>query len=84
MRSRDFAPSRSISTTDSGMGRSLSWLWDAGSERDQCGRSPDTGMGTNPMKSPDQDILILIRAIDDARRILREFIEPGPSDAMRR
>ena len=35
------------------------------------------------MKSPDQDILILIRAIEDARRILREFIEPGPSDAMR-
>ena len=29
------------------------------------------------------DILILIRAIDDARGILREFIEPGPSDAMR-
>jgi hypothetical protein len=26
---------------------------------------------------------VLIRAIDDARGILREFIEPGPSDAMR-
>ena len=35
------------------------------------------------MKSPDQDLLILIRAIDDARLIPREFIEPGPSDAMR-
>jgi hypothetical protein len=35
------------------------------------------------MKSPDQDILILIRAIEDGRRILREFIEPGPHDAMR-
>ena len=35
------------------------------------------------MKTPDQDILILIRAIEDARRILREFIEPGPSDPMR-
>jgi hypothetical protein len=34
------------------------------------------------MKSPDQD-LILIRAIEDARRILREFIDPGPHDAMR-
>src|SRR6266567_2476073 len=27
------------------------------------------------MKSPDQDILILIRAIEDGRRIMREFIE---------
>jgi hypothetical protein len=45
--------------------------------------APHTRMGTNPMKSPDQDLLILIRAIDDARLILREFIEPGPSDAMR-
>ena len=35
------------------------------------------------MKTPDQDILVLIRAIEDARRILREFIEPGPSDPMR-
>ncbi len=35
------------------------------------------------MKSPDQDMLILIRAIEDGRRILREFIEPGPHDAMR-
>ena len=35
------------------------------------------------MKSPDQDILILIRAIEDGRRILREFIECGPHDAMR-
>jgi hypothetical protein len=46
-------------------------------------KGPHTRMGANPMKSPDQDILILIRAMDDARRILREFIEPGPSDAMR-
>src|SRR4029077_5076603 len=36
-----------------------------------------------PMQSPDQDILILIRAIEDGRRILREFIEPGPHDTMR-
>ncbi len=35
------------------------------------------------MKSPDQDILILIRAIEDGRRILREFIECRPHDAMR-
>src|SRR6266404_4128822 len=35
------------------------------------------------MKTPDQDILVLIRALEDARRILREFIEPGPSDPMR-
>jgi hypothetical protein len=35
------------------------------------------------MKSPDQDILILIRAVEDGRRILREFIKPGPHDAMR-
>jgi hypothetical protein len=35
------------------------------------------------MKSPDEDILILIRAIEDARRILRAFIEPGQHDAMR-
>lgn len=34
------------------------------------------------MKSPDQDILILIRAIEEGRRILREFIESGPHDAM--
>jgi hypothetical protein len=39
--------------------------------------------GYKPHESPDQDMLILIRAKDDARRILREFIEPGPSDAMR-
>jgi hypothetical protein len=35
------------------------------------------------MKSPDQDVLTLIRAIEEARRILREFIDPGPHDAMR-
>ena len=37
------------------------------------------------MKSPDpdHDILILIRAIEDGRRILREFIGPGPYDSMR-
>jgi len=35
------------------------------------------------MKSPDQDILILIRPIEDGRPILREFIEPGPHDTMR-
>ena len=51
--------------------------------RDEMKGAPHTRMGTSPMKSPDQDILILIRAIDDARHILREFIEPGPSDAMR-
>jgi hypothetical protein len=33
------------------------------------------------MNSPDQDILLL--AMDDARRILREYIEPGPRDAKR-
>jgi hypothetical protein len=33
------------------------------------------------MNSPDQDILL--RAMDDARRILREYIEPGPRDAKR-
>ena len=31
------------------------------------------------MNSPDQDTLI--RAIEDARRILGEYIEPGPRDA---
>jgi len=35
------------------------------------------------MKSPDQDILILIRAIEDGRRMLKEFIGPGPHDARR-
>ena len=33
------------------------------------------------MNSPDQDTLI--RAIEDARRILGEYIEPGPRDATR-
>ena len=33
------------------------------------------------MNSPDQDVLI--RAVEDARRILREYIEPGPRDATR-
>jgi hypothetical protein len=33
------------------------------------------------MNSPDQDNLL--RAMDDARRILREYIEPGPRDAKR-
>jgi hypothetical protein len=32
------------------------------------------------MNSPDQDTLV--RAIEDARRILGEYIEPGPRDAM--
>jgi hypothetical protein len=31
------------------------------------------------MNSPDQDTLL--RAVEDARRILREYIEPGPHDA---
>jgi len=31
------------------------------------------------MKNPDQQTLI--RAIEDARRILGEYIEPGPRDA---
>jgi len=31
------------------------------------------------MNSPDQDTLV--RAIEDARRILGEYIEPGPRDA---
>jgi hypothetical protein len=33
------------------------------------------------MNSPDQDTLI--RAVEDARRILGEYIEPGPRDATR-
>ena len=33
------------------------------------------------MNSPDQDTLI--RAVEDARRILGEYIEPGRRDAMR-
>ncbi len=33
------------------------------------------------MNNPDQDTLI--RAIEDARRILGEYIEPGPRDATR-
>ena len=31
------------------------------------------------MNSPDQDTLV--RAVEDARRILGEYIEPGPRDA---
>ena len=33
------------------------------------------------MNDPDQDTLI--RAVEDARRILGEYIEPGPRDATR-
>jgi hypothetical protein len=33
------------------------------------------------MNSPDQDTII--RAVEDARRILGEYIEPGPHDATR-
>ena len=33
------------------------------------------------MNNPDQDTLL--RAIEDARRILGEYIEPGPRDATR-
>src|SRR5712671_3470228 len=33
------------------------------------------------MTTPDQDTLI--RAVEDARRILGEYIEPGPRDAKR-
>ena len=33
------------------------------------------------MTDPDQDTLI--RAIEDARRILGDYIEPGPRDAKR-
>jgi hypothetical protein len=33
------------------------------------------------MKNPDQETLI--RAVEDARRILGEYIEPGPRDATR-
>ena len=33
------------------------------------------------MNNPDQDTLI--RAVEDARRILEEYIEPGPRDATR-
>jgi hypothetical protein len=33
------------------------------------------------MNNPDQDTLI--RAVEDARRILGEYIEPGPRDATR-
>jgi phage gp36-like protein len=33
------------------------------------------------MNSPDQDVLI--RAVEDARRILGEYIEPRPRDATR-
>ena len=33
------------------------------------------------MNNPDQDTLI--RAVEDARRILGEYLEPGPRDASR-
>jgi hypothetical protein len=33
------------------------------------------------MSTPDQETLL--RAVEDARRILGEFIEPGPRDATR-
>jgi hypothetical protein len=33
------------------------------------------------MNNPDQDTLL--RAIEDARRVLGEYIEPGPRDATR-
>ena len=33
------------------------------------------------MNNPDQDRLI--RAVEDARRVLGEYIEPGPHDAAR-
>jgi hypothetical protein len=33
------------------------------------------------MNNPDQEILI--RAVEDARRILGEYIEPGPRDGRR-
>jgi hypothetical protein len=33
------------------------------------------------MNSPDQDTII--RAVEDARRILGEYIEPGPRDPTR-
>ncbi len=33
------------------------------------------------MNNPDQDTLI--RAVEDARRVLGEYIEPGPHDAAR-
>ena len=33
------------------------------------------------MNSPDQDTLV--RAVEDARRILGEYMEPGPRDATR-
>jgi hypothetical protein len=33
------------------------------------------------MNNPDQDTVI--RAVEDARRILGEYIEPGPRDATR-
>jgi hypothetical protein len=33
------------------------------------------------MNNPDQDTLI--RAVEDARRILGEYIEPGPRDVTR-
>ncbi len=33
------------------------------------------------MNSPDPDVLI--RTVEDARRILGEYIEPGPRDATR-
>jgi hypothetical protein len=45
------------------------------------------GAGTNlpalraVMNNPDQETLI--RAVEDARRILGEYIEPGPRDATR-
>jgi hypothetical protein len=33
------------------------------------------------MDNPDQDTLI--RAVEDARRVLKEYIAPGPRDAAR-
>jgi hypothetical protein len=37
--------------------------------------------GVSVMNNPDQDTVL--RAIEDARRILGEYIEPGPRDATR-
>ena len=43
--------------------------------------NPVSGVAWQLMNNPDQNTLI--RAVEDARRILGEYIEPGPRDATR-
>jgi hypothetical protein len=70
------------------------WYWDTRSSEQRAAQRADFGNGIthlrlNPgsvewcatMNNPDQDMLI--RALEDARRVLGEYIEPGPRDAAR-